>query len=142
MAHRVDHSLVDTMETRFRDTERRMMTPPPRMVNMRHYNQAADDLAVQHIMRTQALKAGARVDTLEDTASTAKKRHQKNHKVNIQSHQRPKCNNPPPTVTEATTSGLIDQGVAAAMAEAEASRATEGDVRTYPRDVEENGVCI
>ncbi|GKD38578.1 hypothetical protein Tco_1258785, partial [Tanacetum coccineum] len=28
--------------------------------------QAADDLAVQHIMRTQALEAGARVDTLED----------------------------------------------------------------------------
>ncbi|GJX77820.1 hypothetical protein Tco_0324631 [Tanacetum coccineum] len=26
MAHRVDYSLVDTMETRFRDTERRMMT--------------------------------------------------------------------------------------------------------------------
>nr|GFB41683.1 putative reverse transcriptase domain-containing protein [Tanacetum cinerariifolium] len=31
--------------------------------------QAADDLAVQHIMRTQALEAGARDDTLEDTAS-------------------------------------------------------------------------
>ncbi|GJT49355.1 putative reverse transcriptase domain-containing protein [Tanacetum coccineum] len=31
--------------------------------------QAANDLAVQHIMRTQALEAGARVDTLEDTAS-------------------------------------------------------------------------
>ncbi|GJX47623.1 putative reverse transcriptase domain-containing protein [Tanacetum coccineum] len=29
--------------------------------------QAADDLVVQHIMRTQALEAGARVDTLEDT---------------------------------------------------------------------------
>nr|GFC01488.1 reverse transcriptase domain-containing protein [Tanacetum cinerariifolium] len=29
--------------------------------------QAADDFAVQHIMRTQALKAGARIDTLEDT---------------------------------------------------------------------------
>ncbi|GJS65945.1 hypothetical protein Tco_0680509 [Tanacetum coccineum] len=29
--------------------------------------QAADDLAVQYIMRTQALEAGARVDTLEDT---------------------------------------------------------------------------
>ncbi|GKB01807.1 hypothetical protein Tco_0829851 [Tanacetum coccineum] len=28
--------------------------------------QAADDLAVQHIMRTQALEAGARIDTLED----------------------------------------------------------------------------
>ncbi|GJR41775.1 reverse transcriptase domain-containing protein [Tanacetum coccineum] len=34
MAHRVDHSLVDTMETRFRDTERRMMTALE-MVNMR-----------------------------------------------------------------------------------------------------------
>ncbi|GJX16521.1 hypothetical protein Tco_0217353 [Tanacetum coccineum] len=33
--------------------------------------QAADDLAVQHIMRTQALEAGARVDTLEDTGITA-----------------------------------------------------------------------
>nr|GFC15621.1 hypothetical protein [Tanacetum cinerariifolium] len=30
--------------------------------------QAADDLAVQHIMRTQALEAGAHDDTLEDTA--------------------------------------------------------------------------
>ncbi|GJS00571.1 hypothetical protein Tco_0317079 [Tanacetum coccineum] len=30
--------------------------------------QAADDLAIQHIMRTQALEAGARIDTLEDTA--------------------------------------------------------------------------
>ncbi|GJX46057.1 hypothetical protein Tco_0271247 [Tanacetum coccineum] len=34
MAHRVDHSLVDTMETRFRDTENRMMTAL-KMVNMR-----------------------------------------------------------------------------------------------------------
>ncbi|GJT87946.1 hypothetical protein Tco_1069663 [Tanacetum coccineum] len=149
MAHRVDHSLVDTMETRFRDTERRMMTALE-MVNMRvsyqvdvrsressefysrHHDaqkdraavraeievlrrerlayeqesiqtrqdlarseahcralearvtvletevrrhewqrQAADDLAVQHIMRTQALEAGARVDTLEDTGSSS-----------------------------------------------------------------------
>nr|GFC01605.1 hypothetical protein [Tanacetum cinerariifolium] len=31
--------------------------------------QAADDFAVHHIMRTQALEAGARDDTLEDTAS-------------------------------------------------------------------------
>ncbi|GKB18642.1 hypothetical protein Tco_0852565, partial [Tanacetum coccineum] len=40
MAHRVDYSLVDTMETRFRDTERRMMTALE-MVNMRV---ASDDL--------------------------------------------------------------------------------------------------
>ncbi|GJQ88933.1 hypothetical protein Tco_0000072 [Tanacetum coccineum] len=31
--------------------------------------QAADDLAVQHIMRTQALEAGARIDTFEDHTS-------------------------------------------------------------------------
>nr|GFB71100.1 hypothetical protein [Tanacetum cinerariifolium] len=31
--------------------------------------QAADDFTVQHIMRTQALEAGAHDDTLEDTAS-------------------------------------------------------------------------
>ncbi|GJU24224.1 hypothetical protein Tco_1162845 [Tanacetum coccineum] len=33
--------------------------------------QAADDLNVQHIMRTQALEDGARVDTLEDTSSSS-----------------------------------------------------------------------
>ncbi|GJV41481.1 hypothetical protein Tco_1419921 [Tanacetum coccineum] len=120
MAHRVDHSHVDTMETRFRDIERRMMTALE-MVNMRvsyqlrlrrerlayeqesmetrqalarseahcralearvtvletevrrheWQRQAADDLAVQYIMRTQALEAGARVDTLEDTGSSS-----------------------------------------------------------------------
>ncbi|GKC40421.1 hypothetical protein Tco_1052805 [Tanacetum coccineum] len=32
---------------------------------------AADDFAVRHIMRTQALEAGARVDTLEDTGSSS-----------------------------------------------------------------------
>ncbi|GJY67533.1 hypothetical protein Tco_0469771 [Tanacetum coccineum] len=149
MAHRVDCSFVDTMETRFRDTERRMMTALE-MVNMRvsyqvdvrsressefysrHHDaqkdraavraeievlrrerlayeqesmetrqalarseaycralearvtvletevhrhewqhQAVDDLVVQHIMRTQALEAGACVDTLEDTRSSS-----------------------------------------------------------------------
>ncbi|GJY29827.1 hypothetical protein Tco_0405594 [Tanacetum coccineum] len=33
-------------------------------------HQAADDFAVRHIIRTQALEAGARVDTLEDTGSS------------------------------------------------------------------------
>nr|GEW03602.1 hypothetical protein [Tanacetum cinerariifolium]GFA08535.1 hypothetical protein [Tanacetum cinerariifolium] len=33
--------------------------------------QTADDFAVQHIMRTQALEAGARIDTLEDTGSSS-----------------------------------------------------------------------
>nr|GEU62175.1 hypothetical protein [Tanacetum cinerariifolium] len=114
VARSVDCSFVDTMETRFRDTKRRMMTALE-MVNMsvsyqadvrsreslefysRHHEaqkdreavrvkiearvavletqarrhewqrQTADDFAVQHIMRTQALEAGARIDTLEDT---------------------------------------------------------------------------
>ncbi|GKF54030.1 hypothetical protein Tco_0160940, partial [Tanacetum coccineum] len=30
-----------------------------------------DDLAVQHIMRTHAPEAGARIDTLEDTSSSS-----------------------------------------------------------------------
>ncbi|GJV15769.1 hypothetical protein Tco_1361092 [Tanacetum coccineum] len=41
---------------------------------VRHHEwqrQAADDFAVRHIMRTQALEAGARVDTLEDTGSSS-----------------------------------------------------------------------
>nr|GFB62160.1 hypothetical protein [Tanacetum cinerariifolium] len=122
MARSVDCSFVDTIETKFRDTERRMMTALE-MVSMkkdraavraeievlrrerlaykqesiqtrealarfeaysrslearvavletqvhRHewQRQTADDLDVQHIMRTQALEAGARIDTLENT---------------------------------------------------------------------------
>ncbi|GJX48463.1 reverse transcriptase domain-containing protein, partial [Tanacetum coccineum] len=158
MTHRVDHSLVDTMETKFRDTERRMMTALE-MVNMRvnyqvdvrsressefysrHHDaqkdhaavraeievlrrerlayeqesmetrqalarseayyralearvivletevchhewqrQATDDFAVRNIMRTQALDAGARIDTLEDTQNDTK---EKDHKAMI-----------------------------------------------------------
>ncbi|GJX03238.1 hypothetical protein Tco_0189154 [Tanacetum coccineum] len=149
MAHRVDYSLVDTMDTRFRDIERRMMTALEMVYrrvsyqvdvhsressefHSRHHDaqkdraavrakievlrrerlaydqesmktrqalarseahcralearvtvletevhrhewqcQAADDLAIQHIMRTQALEAGARVNTLEDTSSSS-----------------------------------------------------------------------
>ncbi|GKG34730.1 hypothetical protein Tco_0437426, partial [Tanacetum coccineum] len=33
--------------------------------------QDADDHIIEHIMRTQALEAGARVETLEDTGSSA-----------------------------------------------------------------------
>ncbi|GKF75227.1 hypothetical protein Tco_0224671 [Tanacetum coccineum] len=54
MAHRVDYNLVDTMETSYQLE-----------------GQTADSSAVQHIMRTQALEAGVRVDTLEDTGSSS-----------------------------------------------------------------------
>ncbi|GJX23141.1 putative reverse transcriptase domain-containing protein [Tanacetum coccineum] len=119
MTRRVDCSSVDTVETRVRDTERRMMAALE-VVNLRvsyqvdvlfvvgevevlhndircsqkalarseAYNRAleariivletqarrhewqrqdADDHATRHIMRIQALEAGARNDTLEDT---------------------------------------------------------------------------
>ncbi|GKF59073.1 hypothetical protein Tco_0175859, partial [Tanacetum coccineum] len=87
-ARQLGPTMAHTMETRFRDNERRMTTALE-MVNMRKdraavraeiktevrrhewQRQAADDLAVQHIMRTQALEAGARVDTLEDTGSSS-----------------------------------------------------------------------
>ncbi|GJX58498.1 hypothetical protein Tco_0289888 [Tanacetum coccineum] len=79
MARRVDHGFVDTVDTRVRDTERRTMAAIE-VVNLRVSYQAyrhewqrqdADDRAIEHIMRTQALEAGARVDTLEDTGSSA-----------------------------------------------------------------------
>ncbi|GKA56846.1 hypothetical protein Tco_0755918 [Tanacetum coccineum] len=149
MARRVDHSFVDTVDTRVRDTERRTMAAVE-VVNLRVSYQAdvrrreslgfysrhqeaqedraavraeieilrrerlayeqesietrqalarseaysralearirvletqayrhewqrqdADDRAIEHIIRTQALEAGARVDTLEDTGVTA-----------------------------------------------------------------------
>nr|GEX08030.1 putative reverse transcriptase domain-containing protein [Tanacetum cinerariifolium] len=130
MARSVDCSFVDTMETRLRDTERRMMTALE-MVNMtralearvavletqarRHewQRQTADDLAVQHIMRTQALEAG-KMEPKRTTRST----------------QVPPVT-PAPTatttiVTEAQLQALIDRGVAAAMAEAKASRVRNG----------------
>nr|GFA62392.1 hypothetical protein [Tanacetum cinerariifolium] len=101
MAHEVNCSYV---ETRLRDTERKMMAALE-LVNLRvNYQtrealsrseaycralearvavlethvchlewqrQAADDLVVQHIMRTQDLEAGARIDTLEDIGSSS-----------------------------------------------------------------------
>ncbi|GKF06010.1 hypothetical protein Tco_0036678, partial [Tanacetum coccineum] len=97
MAHRVDHSFVDTVDTRVRDTERRTMAVVE-VVNLRALDrsgaysraleahikvletqayrhewqhQDANDRAIEHIIPTQALEAGARVDTLEDTGSSS-----------------------------------------------------------------------
>ncbi|GJS64396.1 hypothetical protein Tco_0678960 [Tanacetum coccineum] len=106
MARRVNHSFVDTVDTRVRDTEMRTMAVVE-VVNLREqesiethqalarseaYSRAleaqirvlktqayhhewqrqdADDRAIEHIIRTQALEAGERVDTFEDTGSSA-----------------------------------------------------------------------
>ncbi|GKD34491.1 hypothetical protein Tco_1250000 [Tanacetum coccineum] len=92
MAHRVDSSSVDTMETRIRDTERRMMTALEMVNPSKAYSRAlearvtvletqarrhewqcqdANDRVTRHIMRIQALEAGSRDDTLEDTRSSS-----------------------------------------------------------------------
>ncbi|GJT30539.1 putative reverse transcriptase domain-containing protein [Tanacetum coccineum] len=180
MARRVDCSSVDTMETRVRDTERRMMAALE-VVNLRvsyqvdvrsressefysrHHDaqkdraavrakievlrrerlayeqemletqarrhewqrQDADDRATRHIMRIQALEAGARDDTLEDTASR-RKWHQ--NEPQGQHWSTPVTTTPAPTattttsVTNAQLQAMIDQGVTAALAARDANR--------------------
>ncbi|GJW54833.1 reverse transcriptase domain-containing protein [Tanacetum coccineum] len=88
---------------------------------------------MRHIMRIQALEAGARDDTLEDIASRrcrsfvlisypkmAPKRTTRSSPVT------PAPTATTTTITEAQLQALIDRGVAAAMAEAEASRVRNG----------------
>ncbi|GJX81610.1 hypothetical protein Tco_0331091 [Tanacetum coccineum] len=154
MARRVDCNFVDTVETRVRDTERRMMAVLE-VVNLRvsfqvdvhsressefysrHHDaqkdraavraeiearrhewqrQDADDRPTRHIMRIQALEAGARDDTLDDTENGAPKRT--TGLTPVTSSQTATTT----TVTEAHFRALIDRGVAAAMVKAEANR--------------------
>ncbi|GJR22106.1 retrovirus-related pol polyprotein from transposon TNT 1-94 [Tanacetum coccineum] len=58
-------------EAHYRALEARVTVLETEVHRHEWQRQAADDLAVQHIMRTQALEAGARVDTLEDTGSSS-----------------------------------------------------------------------
>ncbi|GJY65757.1 hypothetical protein Tco_0467995 [Tanacetum coccineum] len=91
--------------------------------------QAADDLAVQHIMRTQALEAGARshYDCIKSNGIVFLMIEEKGPKRTTRSTPVTPTPNATPTttVTEAQLQALIDQGVAAAMAKAEASRVRE-----------------
>ncbi|GJU87528.1 putative reverse transcriptase domain-containing protein, partial [Tanacetum coccineum] len=95
--------------------------------------QDADDRATRHIMRIQALEAGARDDTLEDTASRRYRSFVLISYPKMAPKQTTRSTPVTPaqtattaTITEAQLQALIDQGVAAAMAKAEAS--TEGVV--------------
>ncbi|GJZ38525.1 hypothetical protein Tco_0585088 [Tanacetum coccineum] len=82
--------------------------------------QAADDFAVRHIMRTQALEAGARVDTLEDTENGTK---EKDHEVNLVQHQHQSRPSLPLHLSpHATNSGNDYEGVTAALAARDATR--------------------
>ncbi|GJY60553.1 putative reverse transcriptase domain-containing protein [Tanacetum coccineum] len=112
MARRVDCSSIDTMETRVRDTERRMIGALE-VVNAR--------------VSYQALEVRARMDTLETLVAVP--RQKMAPKRTTRSTRVPPVTPAPntTTVTEAQLQALINQGVAAAMAEAEASRVRNGD---------------
>ncbi|GJY53386.1 hypothetical protein Tco_0445050 [Tanacetum coccineum] len=58
-------------EAYYRALEARVIVLETEVRRHEWQHQAADDFAVRHIMRTQALEAGARVDTLEDTGSNS-----------------------------------------------------------------------
>nr|GEZ14915.1 hypothetical protein [Tanacetum cinerariifolium] len=113
MARSVDCSFVDTMETRFRDTERRMMTALE-MVNMRK-DRATMRAEIEVLRRDR--------DLLTSKRKMAPKRTTRSTQV---SPVTPAPTATTTTVTEAQLQALIDRGVAAAMAEAEASRVRNG----------------
>ncbi|GJV70834.1 putative ribonuclease H-like domain-containing protein [Tanacetum coccineum] len=66
MAHKVDYSLVDTMETRFRDIERRMMTALE-MVNMRT-DRAAVRAEIEVLRRERLAYEQESIQTRQDLA--------------------------------------------------------------------------
>ncbi|GJX97469.1 putative reverse transcriptase domain-containing protein [Tanacetum coccineum] len=79
MARRIDHSFVDTVDTREAQEDRAAVRAEIEILRRERLayeqeRQDADDRAIEHIIRTQALEAGARVDTLEDTGNASNKR--------------------------------------------------------------------
>nr|GFA43094.1 reverse transcriptase domain-containing protein [Tanacetum cinerariifolium] len=60
------HEALARSEAYYRALEARVAVLETHAHRLEWQRQATDDLAVQHIMRTQALEAGARDDTLED----------------------------------------------------------------------------
>ncbi|GJT16369.1 hypothetical protein Tco_0875075 [Tanacetum coccineum] len=80
--------------------------------------QDADGHATRAIMRIQALEAGARVDTLEDTASMALKKMLTKEKLATTSTT---------PMIDAQIKALIAKGVADALAERSSDRSKNGD---------------
>nr|GFC89098.1 hypothetical protein [Tanacetum cinerariifolium] len=65
------HEALARSEAYCRALETRVVVLETHARRLKWQRQAAADLAVQHIMRTQALEAGARDETLEDTGSSS-----------------------------------------------------------------------
>nr|GFC75605.1 hypothetical protein [Tanacetum cinerariifolium] len=69
MAHGTREALARS-EAHCRALEVRVTVLETHVRRLEWQRQAVDDFAVQYIMRTQALEAGAHIDTLEDTGSS------------------------------------------------------------------------
>ncbi|GJT04982.1 putative reverse transcriptase domain-containing protein [Tanacetum coccineum] len=105
-AVRAEIEALARSEAYYRALEARVIVLETEVRRHEWQHQAADDFAVRISLRTQAWRL-----------------EHESHKVNTSPHtpQQPRT-----TVTEAQLQALIDQGVAAAMAEAEASRVRNG----------------
>nr|GEV50958.1 hypothetical protein [Tanacetum cinerariifolium] len=113
VAHRVDYSFVDIVDASIRASERKTMA----VIEQR---QDADDRATRHIMRTQALKAGARVDTLEETGVL--------YFLVILKKIAPKKTTTTTTpMTDAQIRSLISRGVVDALVERDTDISRNGD---------------
>ncbi|GJV23962.1 hypothetical protein Tco_1376657 [Tanacetum coccineum] len=84
MAHRVDYKSVDTMETRFRDTERRMMTALE-MVNMRDRAQALEARVI--VLETEVRRHEWQRQAADDIPSLIMYGYIRNHKKTIKIKQ-------------------------------------------------------
>nr|GFA93723.1 hypothetical protein [Tanacetum cinerariifolium] len=136
MARSVDCSFVDTMETRFQDTERRMMTTLE-MVNMRK-DHAIVRAEIEVLRRERLTYEQESIQTREDLSRyeaysrelEARVATKMAPKRTTRSTQVPPVTPSPTTttttVTKAQLQALIDQGVIAAMAEAKVSRVRNG----------------
>nr|GFC48924.1 hypothetical protein [Tanacetum cinerariifolium] len=133
MTRSVDHSFIDTMETRFRDTERRMMTALE-MVNMRFsYQRLAYE---QESIQIREALAGseaysrtlqARVAMLETQARRHEWQRQTADDFVVQHIMRTQALRLEHALTHWRTLVVVPRlGVAAAMAEVEASRVRNG----------------
>nr|GFC12186.1 hypothetical protein [Tanacetum cinerariifolium] len=65
------HEALARSEAYCRALEARVAVLETHAHRLEWQRQAVDDFAVEHIMRTQALEAGAHIDTLEDAGSSS-----------------------------------------------------------------------
>nr|GFA63514.1 hypothetical protein [Tanacetum cinerariifolium] len=123
MARSVDCSFVDTIKTRFRDTKRRMMTVLE-TVNMRVSYQV--DVRSRENSGFYSRHHDAQKDRAAVRAETEKMAPKRTTRSTQVPPVTPALTATTTTVTEAQLQVLIDRGVAATMAEAEASRVWNG----------------